>query len=241
MYPIRSILFWGALYCAYGFLTPFWFFCVLFNVLTSPSWVDWHLGYAGKIFFRLARLCFGLEIEVRGLENIPKDTPVLFACGHYSVWESFVFFWLLKARPVPNEKLAQIPVFGFFLKKCGIVVQRDEKPLNFFVESARKLVEDGRSIYLFPAGKRVPFGGVFSYKAGVYQAAQTLNVPIVPVAHNSGAFCDFKLINVCAGTVVVAVLPPVFAPPPAATMREEATQRRAFMKNLQNLVEKNDF
>ena len=131
----------------------------------------------------------GLKYEVKGLDNIP-DAPVVICCKHQSGWETLIlqkFF-----RPivfVAKKELFQNPFFGWGLKLAGTIgIDRKDR-----LGASRQLLEigglrkkQGFSIAIFPEGTRIKPGLRGRYKLGGARIANTLEMPIVPVALNSG-------------------------------------------------------
>ena len=67
---------------------------------------------------------------------------------------------------------------------------------------------EGRPIVIFPQGTRVPAGEQRRYKPGVVALYKDLNLPIVPLALNSGVFWPKKGWK-HGGTVTFSFLPPI--------------------------------
>jgi 1-acyl-sn-glycerol-3-phosphate acyltransferase len=94
-------------------------------------------------------------------------------------------------------------------------------------ERARKELANGRQIIIFPEGTRRPAGAEARYKYGIARIYAEANVPVLPVALNSGLFWRRRSILRPPGTIVVQVLDPI---PPGL---DEET----FMARLQNDIE----
>ena len=89
-----------------------------------------------------------------------------------------------------KRELFLIPFHGWFSRKFEMIpVDRDKGPaaLRRMLREARKRVDDGREIIIFPEGTRRPPGAPPDYKTGVVLLYDALGVPCVPVALNSGA------------------------------------------------------
>ena len=70
-----------------------------------------------KTFF-LVRLAAGTKVDIRGLENIPKGQPVLFAGNHRSYFDIILNYSILPPRPVDGKY--ELPVPGSFQSKRRI-------------------------------------------------------------------------------------------------------------------------
>lgn len=167
----------------------------------------------------LDKLC-GVKIEYRGLENIPEG-PSIIACKHQSSWETFVlpikfpdFSFILK------RELIYIPFFGWYLLSAEqIAIDRSEggKLLPQIIAKTKALFAQGRQLFIFPEGTRRPAGGPPEYKFGVALIYREANVPVVPVALNSGLFWARRSVIVRPGTAVIEFLPVV---PPGMKAKE---------------------
>jgi 1-acyl-sn-glycerol-3-phosphate acyltransferase len=184
----------------------------------------------GRYNLFLLRAICGLDADFRGLEKIPPG-PLLVAAKHQSAWETFALLWLF-ADPtyIMKRELQWIPLFGWFaLKGRMIPVDRGagSAGLNAMTERARKELANGRQIIIFPEGTRRPAGAEPRYKYGITRLYLGANVPVLPIALNSGLFWRRRSILRPPGTIVVQVLEPI---QPGLTEEE-------FMTRLQNDIE----
>jgi 1-acyl-sn-glycerol-3-phosphate acyltransferase len=188
----------------------------------------------GKLWARslmgMARFMCGLSHEIRGLENLPEG-PVLVAAKHQSMWDTLVLSHQLR-RPcfVLKQELTRIPLFGWYLRRGGMVaVNRDggAKALRLMVAQAREAAEDGRTLIIFPEGTRVRPGDDAPYHPGVAALYQQLGLPVVPVALNSGLFWPRHGFVKTPGRIVIEFLPPI---PPGLP-------RKSFLPRLKEEIE----
>ncbi len=142
----------------------------------------------------LKYLC-GIDYEVRGQENLPKDGGFIVACQHQSAWETMIMH-LVFNRPVYayKKELLKIPFYGWFLKRMsGIAIDRKggAKALKSLIKDSEKYLNNNRQIIIFPQGTRVPVGASdadYPYQAGITAIYSKLKCKIVPAALNSGYF-----------------------------------------------------
>jgi 1-acyl-sn-glycerol-3-phosphate acyltransferase len=179
--------------------------------------------------FLLKAIC-GLDADFRGLEKIPPG-PLLVAAKHQSAWETFALLWLFDDPTfILKRELQWIPLFGWFtIKGRMIPVDRSAGAagLNAMVERAHKELATGRQIIIFPEGTRRPAGAEPRYKYGITRLYLGGNVPVLPIALNSGLFWRRRSILRPPGTIVVEVLDPI---PPGLSEEE-------FMARLQGDIE----
>jgi 1-acyl-sn-glycerol-3-phosphate acyltransferase len=184
----------------------------------------------GRYNLVLLRVICGLKADFRGLEKIPPG-PLLIAAKHQSAWETFALLWLFDDPAfILKRELQWIPVFGWLTIKARMIpVNRAPRIANFnaMMQRARKELAAGRQIVIFPEGTRRPAGAEPSYKYGIARLYEGANVPVLPIALNSGLFWRRRSMLRPPGTIVVEVLDPI---PPG--LDEEA-----FMARLQNDIE----
>jgi 1-acyl-sn-glycerol-3-phosphate acyltransferase len=208
----------------------------LFVVIGSPllfaprSWATAALKVHSNFELWLLRTIIGTKIEVRGRENIPQG-PCLVASKHQSAWETFALIPLFRDPALlMKRELFFIPFHGWFSRKFQMIpVDRDKGPsaLRRMLREAKKRIDDGREIIIFPEGTRRPPGAPPDYKTGIVLLYDALGVPCLPVALNSGVFWPRRSVIRRPGTIVVEILPPI---PPGLPRQE-------FLRRLQAAIE----
>jgi 1-acyl-sn-glycerol-3-phosphate acyltransferase len=184
----------------------------------------------GRYNLFLLRAICGLDADFRGLEKIPPG-PLLVAAKHQSAWETFALLWLFASPAyIMKRELQWIPLFGWLaLKGRMIPVDRGagSAGLNAMTERSRKELADGRQIIIFPEGTRRPAGAEPRYKYGITRLYLGADVPVLPIALNSGLFWRRRSILRPPGTIVVQVLDPI----------QPGLTEEQFMARLQNDIE----
>ena len=199
-------------------------------LLAPASWV-WkaaHLWIDGTLF--LLRVFCGLDHRELGVEHLPTG-PAIIAAKHQSAWET-LFLSRRLGHPafILKRELLMIPLFGWFIRKVGMIaVDRAGKAaaLKKMVREAQETFAAGRSIVIFPEGTRTAPGTHKPYQPGIAALYTQLGVPVVPVALNSGLFWGRKAFLKKPGTITLQFLPPI---PPGL-------DRKAFMKRLESGIE----
>ena len=150
----------------------------------------------------------GLGYDVRG--EVPKGA-VLIASKHMSMWDTAMLYLLLDdATAVVKKSLLNIPFYGWYLWKAGVIaIDRDGKAsaLRQMAADARAELANGRSIVIFPEGTRKKPGDAADYKPGVAALYGQLEKECVPVALNSGLFWTGFIKK--PGTIVIEFLKPI--------------------------------
>jgi 1-acyl-sn-glycerol-3-phosphate acyltransferase len=177
------------------------------------------------------RVFGGVRLEVRGLERLPKDAPVLLAAKHQSMFDVIpAFAYMPDALFVMRREFMRIPVFGWHNLKAGtIVIDREgqAQALRRMIADARDRFKEPRQLLIFPEGTRSAPGAEPNYKPGVAGLYRDLDVACVPVATNTGVHISISGVAKSPGTVVYEVLEPI----PAGLKRAD------FMRVLQERIE----
>ncbi len=214
----------------------FWTFSVLINLAYIPALlmkrdvvVRGMEIWARTSFWGLKHIV-GLNYEVRGVENIPSGAA-LYAGKHLSMWETVAIQALFKDPAIiMKRELLSVPGYGWYARKVGmIVIDRDggAKTIRSMIAQAKDCIANGRPIVIFPEGTRKNLGAPPDYKPGVAALYSALDLPCVPIAHNSGLYWPRRGFLRKPGTIVVEILPPIPA----------GLKRPAFMAELETRIE----
>ncbi len=98
-------------------------------------------------------------IRVEGLENIPKDEPVVLCPNHSSNWDPILLICALgreaNLRIMGKNQLFKIPILRTFLRKMGVFpVDRGNSDIGA-VKNSIQALRDGSMLLVFPEGTRV--------------------------------------------------------------------------------------
>ncbi|MGF1648990.1 MAG: lysophospholipid acyltransferase family protein [Hyphomicrobiaceae bacterium] len=201
-----------------AFTVAFYVTTAAFLVLGSPllfaprTWAMAGLRLHAHTCLWLLRIIAGTRFELRGREHLPQG-PALIVSKHQSVWETFAMITVLRDPAIVlKAELTRIPLYGSFCKKFAhILVERNKRAqaLKAMTEAARLRLADRRDILIFAEGTRVPPDAPPAYKPGFLSLYETLAVPLVPVALNSGVFWPPRGSLERTGTIIVEIGPPV--------------------------------
>ena len=169
----------------------------------------------------LQRLIAGTSYEIRGRENLPPP-PYLVVAKHQSAWETFALIpEFSDPAIVLKAELTRIPLYGWFCRKFEhILVSRERRAvaLKSMVETAKERAAQNREILIFAEGTRTEPGAAPDYKPGFLALYQALDLPMVPLALNSGLYWPRGTSLSYPGRIVVEILPPI----PPGLARSEA-------------------
>ncbi len=172
----------------------------------------------------------GLGVEFRGLQNLPQG-PCVIVSKHQSAWDTFAFY-ILADDPnyILKKELTRIPFWGWCALSCGAIsVDRSGggAALKGLLRDTQDRLAKGRQVVIFPEGTRTAPGARLDYFPGVAAIDGHTDVPIVPVALNSGLFWGRGSFLKKPGVITIEILPPM----------AKGLKRRQFMADLESRIE----
>jgi 1-acyl-sn-glycerol-3-phosphate acyltransferase len=186
-------------------------------------------GWGKTTMFALRWIC-GVRIKFEGLEHLPPKGPALFASKHQATLDTLLPAQFL-SEPVfvVKRELSNMPIFGFYMNRGMIPVDREahSKALKDLLRASRAVIAKGRQIIIYPEGTRQELTAPPDYKPGIAAMYRDLNLPVTPIALNTGLVWPPKGIMRRPGTVTIKVLPAI----PAGLSRED------FMRELETRIE----
>ena len=172
----------------------------------------------GKILGHWIKFCLyfflSVKIKIKGIENIPENTPFFIASLHQSLFETF-FLQTIFNSPVfiLKRELILIPIFGWYLKKIGsISIKRNKVTkdnLSFFDDINKTLSNSKRPLIIFPQGTRVKPEERPPFKKGVARIYEELKISCQPVAINSGYVWPKKGSKTSNKQITISILPSI--------------------------------
>ncbi|MFZ3584648.1 lysophospholipid acyltransferase family protein [Loktanella sp. DJP18] len=160
----------------------------------------------------------GLDYAEAGRDMILAE-PCLIVCNHQSTWETLAFLVLFPdVAIVAKQELLRIPIIGWYLRKSPMIIidrESGSKALKAMLNESREALAGGRSVLIFPEGKRMKEREPIRFKRGVELLYAKLGVPVLPVLVNSGKFWGPGGSSKRGGTITVSYLPPILPGMPA--------------------------
>ncbi len=228
---LRSVCFDIALY---GFSIIYLLFCLPFLLINPRRFGIKILKGQMHLLSFLIRHVVGLTHQVKGMEHLQnalKLGPCLVACKHQSAWETIVLGIFFDSFTIVLKKeLGKLPLFGFYLKKSNMIFidrQSGRQSIKSMLIQSRQAIQQNQSILIFPEGTRTQPGGASTYQPGVGLLYGDLNIPVLPVALNSGLFWGRRSWVKKPGKVTIEFLPLI----------EPGLNRQDFMNRLEHDIE----
>ena len=160
------------------------------------------------------RVIAGVKTKVSGQENIPEGGCII-AAKHQSDWDVFSIF-PHTGRPayIVKKELMRIPFFGWAARSLDCIEvdrKKGAEAIPLMMKQAHAAIARGCRIVIFPEGTRKAPLAPADYRQGIVRLYLELNVPVVPVALNSGLFWGRNSLVIWPGTAEAKFLPPIEA------------------------------
>jgi 1-acyl-sn-glycerol-3-phosphate acyltransferase len=210
MLLFRSLLFNIFLYTGIVFI-----FLIAIPTLFLPQKFTLTFGkFLGHYVVFIIKIFLNTKVEFKGIDNIPNAEKYFIAAAHQSMFETFALQSVLKYPVfILKKELLKIPLFGLYLKKIkSIEIVRGtttKDNLNFFDRVASIIKSEDRPLLIFPQGTRVNVKEKVPFKKGVGRIYETLNIPCIPVALNSGNVWPKNSFLKYPGKITVSFLKPI--------------------------------
>lgn len=162
------------------------FFTLLFTGLGCVVGLGrWFAFTPSKLWgWSLIRMLF-LPVTVEGHENLKAGQSYVFVANHQGSFDIFFlsgflgreFKWMMK------KSLQKIPLMGFAAKNAGFIFvdKSSRAAIAETMNNARKRLQGGTSLMVFPEGSRTFCGKMGVFRRGAFQLADELGLPVVPI------------------------------------------------------------
>ncbi len=202
----------------------------IFLILSIPLMIiEWIIGKFNKSFhdrsslaivqwaFRVVLFFAGTKIIVKGEENVPKDTAVLYVGNHRSYFD-IIMTYVRVPRPtgyVSKKEMNYIPLLGIWMKHlhCLFLDRKDIKQgLKIILEAIEK-AKSGISICIFPEGTRNKGEAkeLLPFHEGSFKVAEKAGVPIVPMTLvNTSTIFEDQFPRIKKTTVIIEYGKPIY-------------------------------
>jgi len=153
----------------------------------------------------------GVKYVVEGKENIPDDETVLFMANHQGMFDFPIGITCFK-KPcayIVKKEAESYPLVNHCMRLMDcIYIDRDNarEALKSF-DAAARLINDGRSVIIFPEGTRSKTGEIGEFKNGAYKIIEKTHCKVIPVLINGTRHALEETGNVVPTDVKVKILP----------------------------------
>ena len=203
-------------------------FVILFLILSTPlmlaEWIigKWNPDLKSRSSLAIVNWAFrwvirlsGVKVVVKGEENIPKDTSVLYVGNHRSYYD-IILTYVRVPRPtgyVAKIEMLKIPLLSIWMKNlhCLFLDRKDIKQGLKTILAGVDLVKNGISVCIFPEGTRNKTKDTFlPFHDGSFKIAEKGGVPVIPMSIvNSSAIFEDHMPKIRRSTVVIEYGKPI--------------------------------
>ena len=129
--------------------------------------------------------------KIEGLEHVPHDGPAILASNHLAVADSFYLPLVVRRRITFLAKAEYFTGTGlkgrltrwFYTVAGQVPIDRtDADSAQSALDTAERLLNEGKLLGLYPEGPRSPDGRLYKGKTGLARIALHTGVPVIPVA-----------------------------------------------------------
>ena len=202
MAVIRSAAYIVIFYTVSVFFVVTAFFAQWFSI----PLMQWAVRGWSRWQYTCSRRILGINIKIEG--ELPQK-PVLYAIKHESMFETIDMPRMFRKPAVVTKKeLFDIPFWGPAARAYGMIpVDRNggAAALRAMLFLAKKMIADGRPIVIFPEGTRVAPGHQPPLQSGFAGLYKLINLPVVPIAVDSGTLSPRKAGIWKSGTITYKV------------------------------------
>ena len=182
----------------------------------NPKWKDQSSRAIIRWAFRCILFLTGVRLIVRGKENIPSDSAVLFVGNHRSYFDILITYVNFPGVTgfVAKKEMLRYPLLRDWMRNIHcLFLDRDDikQGLKTILKGVEE-VKSGVSICIFPEGTRNKVNDTFlPFREGSFKIAEKGGVPVVPMTIvNSAEVFEDHLPRIKKTTVVIDFGEPIY-------------------------------
>ncbi len=139
-----------------------------------------------KVGFSAVLFAAGTRVIKLGTENVPKDTPVMFAANHRGLLDAALAYASLPVVTgiVSKKELRKVPFLSWWMDLCSCYFLDRKDPrsgLKMILQSIEN-IKNGISMFISPEGTRSKTREMNPFKEGSFKISTKSGCPIIPVA-----------------------------------------------------------
>ncbi len=147
--------------------------------------------YPGRWWSKFLLWLLFIPVKVEGRQHLEKNQSYVFVSNHQGAFDIFLIYghlgrnfkWMMK------QALRKFPLVGWACAKSHQIFVNKHGVSNIkkTYDDARRTLQGGISVTVFPEGARSFTGHMASFKKGAFALADELQLPVVPLTIN-GSF-----------------------------------------------------
>ncbi len=128
------------------------------------------------------------RIEHHGMENIPREGPLLIVANHTTYFDPFwVSVRIYRAvRYMAWDKIFKFPLAGAVFRWLGAFPVSLENPETGAFKTCLRVLRRNEALVIFPEGGRSPDGSLLPFKEGAAHLALKTGATVLPVVIHGG-------------------------------------------------------
>lgn len=155
-----------------------------------------------------------VRVKVHRSPLVKKNASYVFVANHQGAYDIFSTYGFLgyQYKFMMRKGLANIPFMGWACRAVGhiMVDTKTAGGIKETISQAKKKLEGGVSIIVFPEGRRTDTGRMGPFKQGAFKLAVEFDLPLVPVTiDGSYRVMPRSTFNVTPGTINITVHDPI--------------------------------
>lgn len=166
------------------FMLPAFVLMLVGKHKTADRMVNAIAGFYSRFVFTL----FGIKVEVKGKENIPKSGNVCFISNHQGLADiPLIVGYIPKTVGfIAKVELGKIPILNIWMRamKCVLIDRLNARNAVAAINRAIENIQQGHPMVIFPEGTRSRNAEMGSFKPGSFKLVTGSNCFAVPVTIN---------------------------------------------------------
>ena len=155
----------------------------------SPKAKDISSLHFVQFVFKVILFLSGVSTTVIGLENIPKDEPVVFIGNHRGFFDTVVSYSRMPRLTgfIAKKEMKKVPFIRLWMKYLHCLFMDRSNPREGLktILSGVEQINNGISIVIFPEGTRNKGDGIMPFHGGSFKLADKSNCKIIPMVQNN--------------------------------------------------------
>lgn len=148
-------------------------------------------NYPPRLWARIILWLLFIPVKVEGRNRLDPKESYVFVANHQGAFDIFLIYGFLgrNFKWMMKHQIQKIPFVGYACRKSHqiMVDKRGVSKIKKTYDDARRILEQGYSVTVFPEGARTFTGHMGLFRKGAFALADELQLPVVPLTIN-GSF-----------------------------------------------------
>lgn len=157
------------------------------SLFNAHFWGYWPAHIWSRCVCRLLLL----PVRVTGRQHLNPNQSYVFVANHQGSMDIFLIYGYLNRnfKWMMKQALRRVPLVGMACERAHhiFVDKSGPRAIQHTYDTARRTLQGGTSLVVFPEGARTFTGRMGVFRKGAFQLADELGLPIVPITIN-GSF-----------------------------------------------------